>query len=162
MKILVIDDEIAEVERLRGILEPLGQNVITALTGAIGLALAISERPDMAIIDTELPDMRGMEVFYHIRCHPEICDMVVMLVNPTGATEEVLEGFCLHSDFHLMRPLDARELTGLIKRCPTTYEIELEEINPRFECEGFVNMWPNTFTLQQGKCTPEQVRSKQR
>jgi DNA-binding response OmpR family regulator len=68
------------------------------------------------IIDTELPDMEGLELFRRIRVDPTTRETAVMLANPKPTEEAVFRGFSLWSDFHWQRPLDATELIRVVNR----------------------------------------------
>ncbi len=75
IKVLVVDDHVVVAEALEstlGSVEGL-QVVATARTGAEGLALALSLRPDVALIDFRLPDISGADVVRRLRAEaPEI------------------------------------------------------------------------------------------
>jgi PAS domain S-box-containing protein len=60
--ILAIDDDATVGEVLRGVLEPAGYRLVTALTGRDGLARARDLKPDLIIADLVLPDISGFEV----------------------------------------------------------------------------------------------------
>lgn len=66
-KILVIDDEASIRIFLRVSLESNHYEVLEAETGAFGLQVATSSRPEMIILDLGLPDMNGMEVFKNFK-----------------------------------------------------------------------------------------------
>lgn len=57
--ILIIDDDPGILAPLREVLESEGLTVVTAETGPAALALAARERPDLIILDLNLPDFRG-------------------------------------------------------------------------------------------------------
>jgi DNA-binding response OmpR family regulator len=116
LTILIVDDEPAEVRRLESVLQQTGHQVLTALTGEHAFQLAKTHCPDLIIIDTELPDMEGLELFRRIRVDPTTRETAVMLANPKPTEEAVFRGFSLWSDFHWQRPLDATELIRVVNR----------------------------------------------
>lgn len=65
--ILIVEDERKLRDLLRGYLEREGMTVLTAGTGAEGLDLAGTARPDLVILDLGLPDISGESVVREIR-----------------------------------------------------------------------------------------------
>ena len=60
-KVLLVDDSPTEIYRLRGMLEDLSYEVITAENGRDGVALASAEQPDIVLMDIVMPDMNGFQ-----------------------------------------------------------------------------------------------------
>ena len=60
--ILVVDDEVALVDILKFNLTKSGYKVICAFDGEEGYRLAITEKPDLILLDVMLPKMEGFEV----------------------------------------------------------------------------------------------------
>src|SRR6185503_5699030 len=81
-RILVVEDNADIRETLRMVLELWGHEVLLAATGNEGLAMALQERPDVALIDIGLPGMSGYEVAVQIRARtreePKRLRMVAM------------------------------------------------------------------------------------
>lgn len=66
-KILVIDDDKLIRESLVALLKNAGQNVVEAGDGEAGLALALSEKPDLVVTDVRMPKMTGLEMIEQLR-----------------------------------------------------------------------------------------------
>ena len=60
-KILVVDDSPTEIFQFKEMLENLGHEVITAENGRDGVTMAISEQPDVVLMDIVMPDMNGFQ-----------------------------------------------------------------------------------------------------
>ena len=115
MKVLIVDDQPDERNMVAALVVEMGFGVLATETGEQAHQIALREHTYMAIIKTELPDMRGMQLFYSIRMNPDLREMVVMLASPNPSEEEVIEGFSLYSDFHWTYPLDADQLTHVLR-----------------------------------------------
>jgi twitching motility two-component system response regulator PilH len=60
-KILIVDDSSAELASLRALLDKNGWHSVTATSGAEGVQKAISEKPNLILMDVVMPDMDGYE-----------------------------------------------------------------------------------------------------
>ncbi len=67
MKVLIVEDNDANLYLVRFILEKNGYDVIEARDGITGVELAIREKPDLVIMDIQLPDIHGLEATKRIR-----------------------------------------------------------------------------------------------
>ena len=104
-RILVIEDDDASRQLLTYLLEAAGHEVLAAENGAVGLAMALAESPDIVLCDLQMPMMNGYEVASNLRASPRW--RVVPLVAVTafsmpGEREKALEvGF----NEHLSKPI---------------------------------------------------------
>jgi CheY-like chemotaxis protein len=70
LTVLVVDDEPNVVELVRVTLEDTRLRVVAALDGAAALAEAAEARPELILLDVELPDMSGLDVCRLLRRDP--------------------------------------------------------------------------------------------
>jgi twitching motility two-component system response regulator PilH len=79
-KILLVDDDIDIINSIKPVLEHKGFEVIFAHNKKDGYALAINEKPDLAILDVMMDTQHeGFELAYEIRTNPELNDMKVAM-----------------------------------------------------------------------------------
>jgi CheY-like chemotaxis protein len=86
-RLLLIDDDRAHREALRGLLEPRGFVVLAAAAGEEGLALAASEQPDLVLLDVSMPGVNGWEVAATLRRRHGPALRIVMLSGESQASE---------------------------------------------------------------------------
>lgn len=111
-RILIVDDEPALCELVRGYLEREGWQVITASDGLTALDRAREWRPEFVVLDVMLPGIDGIEVCRALRT---FTDAYVLML--TARTEELdrLIGLAVGADDYLTKPFSPRELVARIK-----------------------------------------------
>ncbi len=115
-KILVVDDQAllsAQVGKaLKGNYAVLG-----AMSAEEGLGLAVTERPDLIVLDVHLPDGNGIDVCRKIRFHPEagIRTIPVLLVSGEDSSDTRIRGLDAGADDFLAKPFSPDELRARIE-----------------------------------------------
>src|ERR1700694_984427 len=84
--VLVVDDEAANREWLRNILEPAGFTVIQAGGGREAIVLAKSRRPDLVLLDLMMPDVSGFDVVKALRADPVTQRTPIMILTARHLT----------------------------------------------------------------------------
>ena len=110
--VLVIDDEQPIVDILKYNLEKEGYKILAAYDGATGLELALTESPDLILLDVMLPMMDGFEVCKKIR--QEKSTPIIMLTAREDEVDKVL-GLELGADDYMTKPFSVRELTARVR-----------------------------------------------
>ncbi len=96
-KILVVEDNETNMYLIRFILEKSGYEVIEAKEGAVGVELAIKEKPDLIIMDIQLPDINGLEATKRIRASEADGDIPIIALTSfamAGDREKALAAGC--------------------------------------------------------------------
>ena len=113
--ILVIDDDRASRKLATDLLHVAGYIVVTANTGAHGIALANVRRPDLILMDIRLPDTDGVAAMKAIKTDPKTNNVPIIAVTAyamRGDKEHLLEqGF----DDFLAKPLDIHVLLNRVR-----------------------------------------------
>ena len=110
--ILVIDDDRDIVQTLKGNLELDGYHVQYAFDGMTGLHIVKTTRPDLIILDLNLPDIDGIKACQIIR--REFDFPIIMLTARDGLSDKVL-GLECGADDYLVKPFHFLELSARIK-----------------------------------------------
>ena len=112
-KILVVDDEKSIVDIISYNLNKDGYEVITAYDGQQGLKIALTENPDLILLDIMMPKLDGFEVCKRIR-EKKLQMPIIMLTARAEEVDKVL-GFELGADDYVTKPFGVRELMARIK-----------------------------------------------
>lgn len=110
--VLIIEDEQAIVDILKFNFLKEGYKVIEALDGQAGLDLALSENPDLILLDVMLPKLDGFEVCKKIREKSSV--PIIMLTAREEEVDKVL-GLELGADDYMTKPFSVRELSARVK-----------------------------------------------
>ena len=137
-KILVVDDEPDLVRFVRRALENDDHQVITALGGAEGLRMALSDRPDLVVLDLLMPDVDGRAVLQALLAvHPEMRILVLSAEADVGARIGVLEAGAV--DF-LAKPFAVRELVVRVRSRLSSPKSPDRGASPAMLCVGTVQL----------------------
>jgi len=111
-KILVVDDEAEIVRLVRAYLESAGFAVVTASEGYQALAVFRHERPNLVVLDLNLPGMDGLDV-----CRVLRRDSVIPIIMLTARIEETdrLIGLELGADDYIVKPFSPREVVARVR-----------------------------------------------
>jgi signal transduction histidine kinase/CheY-like chemotaxis protein len=85
--VLVVDDDAANREWLRNILEPAGFGVIQAAGGREAIVLAKSRRPGLVLLDLMMPDISGFDVVKALRADPDTQRTPIMILTARHLTQ---------------------------------------------------------------------------
>ena len=110
--ILVVDDEQSIVDILSFNLKREGYKVIEAYDGEEGYIKAISEKPDLILLDVMLPKMDGFDVCKKIR---EISSVPIIMLTARDEEIDKVLGLELGADDYMTKPFGVRELMARVK-----------------------------------------------
>ena len=112
-KILIVEDEPNMVAGLRDNFEFEGYSVITAPDGVAGLERALSESPDLVVLDVMMPRMSGLDVCRQLKAkRPSV---PVIMLTARGQEVDKVVGLELGADDYVTNPFSIRELLARVK-----------------------------------------------
>ena len=112
-RILIVDDEPEMVRGLEDNLRFEGYQTVSAPDGRRGLALALSEAPDLILLDIMMPGMSGWEVCRELR--EKGLDIPVIMLTARGEEVDRVKGLELGADDYVTKPFGLRELLARIR-----------------------------------------------
>lgn len=112
-KILIIEDDPALQRGLRDNFQDQGYEVLTASSGDRGLDLALSEGPDLLLLDIMLPGINGYEICQAVR--REGLDYPIIMLTAKGQEEDIVRGLELGADDYVTKPFGIQELAARVK-----------------------------------------------
>jgi DNA-binding response OmpR family regulator len=110
--ILVVDDESKIVKQAQDYLENSGFRVLAAGDGQTALAVARRDRPDLIVLDLNLPEMDGLDVCRALRRESDV--PIIMLTARVGEIDRLI-GLELGADDYITKPFSPRELVARVR-----------------------------------------------
>jgi DNA-binding response OmpR family regulator len=114
-KILVVDDDNDTRRLIVSILEWEGLTALEAPDGEVAMTMAVSECPDLVILDVLMPGLDGYTVCRQLR--EDMCLHGVPVIMMTGLTgrDEELAGIACGADAYLVKPVSTLELLARVR-----------------------------------------------
>ena len=113
-KILIVEDNSLNMRLLEMVLRAKNYTLLKATNGEEALDMAMRERPDLIIMDIQLPKMSGLEVVRRLRETPAFSHTPIIAITAyamKGCKKRVIESGC---DAYLSKPINTRELPEVI------------------------------------------------
>ncbi len=135
--ILYIEDNPDNMQLVQRAVTALGHRFLWASNGLAGLEMAAAERPDLVLLDINLPDIDGYEVARRLRSNrqnPVQAPIIALTANALkGDAEKALAAGC---DVYMSKPVNIRELWARVMAfCPTrrrrTHPLENDRVDNR-------------------------------
>ena len=109
-RVLVVGTNGTSMLDVRAALEARGLAVLTAGDGPSALASLESQRPDVILLEVDMPVMTGMEVLDRIRANPQQTGIPVILMAEGASDDDLFEGYKFGADYYLTKPVTPRRL----------------------------------------------------
>jgi class 3 adenylate cyclase/CheY-like chemotaxis protein len=114
-RILIADDNPANVDILAARLESQGYEIVTAFDGAEALANARELLPDLILLDVMMPKMDGFAVCRELKGDETLPFMPIILVTAKTESQDIVEGLDAGGDEYLAKPVDHAALLARVR-----------------------------------------------
>ena len=115
-KILIVEDNVVNRVLMQDLLTYHGYEIIEAGDGAEGIEKARKYRPDLILMDMQMPIMDGIQAVTQLKADPKTWDIKIISLTAfamKGDRERFLRAGC---DEYVAKPINTRELPKLVKR----------------------------------------------
>jgi two-component system, cell cycle response regulator DivK len=114
-RILVVEDQEDNRRIIRDLLASAGYELIEAGDGEAGVRLAETERPDLILMDIQLPVLDGHEATRRIKSNPELSAIPVIVVTSYALSGDDVKATEAGSDAYVAKPFSPRQLLAKIR-----------------------------------------------
>ncbi|MEM9169573.1 MAG: response regulator [Pseudomonadota bacterium] len=114
--VLIVEDNDLNMKLFHDLLEAHGYDTLQARTGSHAVALAKEHRPDLILMDIQLPEVSGLQVTAEIKNDPELTDIPVIAVTAfamKGDEERIRAGGC---EDYVAKPISVSSFLEKVKR----------------------------------------------
>ncbi len=109
-RILVVEDTPHNLDLMTYLLTACGHVVLSATTGAAGLAVARRDTPDLIVLDVQLPDIDGFEVLRRLRADPTVSSIPVVAITAYAMSGDRDHALAAGFDGYIAKPVDLATL----------------------------------------------------
>jgi len=115
MKVLVVEDDVDIQELVVSLLTRAGYEVLAEGNGDAGLAAALTQQPDLVILDWMMPGLSGVEVCRAMRADPRAKDIAVLMLTSKAQEADIDQAFTAGADDYMVKPFRGRELVSRVQ-----------------------------------------------
>ena len=115
-RILVVEDQEDNRCIIRDLLTSVGYELIEATDGEAGVRLAEAERPDLILMDIQLPVLDGHEATRRIKQNPELRHIPIIVVTSYALSGDDVKAMEAGCDAYVAKPFSPRQLLATIRK----------------------------------------------
>jgi two-component system cell cycle response regulator DivK len=114
-RILVVEDTPDNRQILRDLLTSVGYELIEAVDGLTGVAAATEHRPDLILMDIELPEIDGYEATRRIKANPDTAGIPIIAVTSYALSGDDEKARAAGCDGYIAKPYSPRALLAKVR-----------------------------------------------
>jgi len=114
-RILIIEDSRTQALKTQLLLQREGYEVETAFDGEEGWKRILSWKPDVVLLDINLPKRNGFDLLREIRNRDELANMQVIMLTAYGDVDSLTKALDLGADDYISKPFNDRELSARVR-----------------------------------------------
>ncbi len=123
-KVLLVDDSGTALMMEKMILAREPYELITATNGEEAIAVALRERPDLILLDVNMPKMDGFAVCTALREQEATRNTPILMVTTRGEADNVERGYQVGCTDYVTKPIDGVELVAKVRNYLAPAEVE--------------------------------------
>ncbi|NYG06279.1 DNA-binding response OmpR family regulator [Phycicoccus badiiscoriae] len=114
MKALVVEDDVDIQDIVASVLGRAGYEVLVEDNGDAGLVAALTQQPDLVILDWMMPGLSGVDVCRGMRADPRAQHIPVLLLTSRAQERDIDQAFTAGADDYMVKPFRTRELVSRV------------------------------------------------
>lgn len=114
--VLYVEDNEYNLKIVRQLLSRTSYRLIEAMDGELGVATARSERPDLILMDVQLPKLSGLEATRQLRADPSTANIPIIVITSFALSGDHEKAKAAGASAYLAKPYSPRALLEMIRR----------------------------------------------
>lgn len=114
--ILYIEDNEMNRQIVRDLLKRTSYRLIEAHDGEAGVAVALAQRPDLILMDLQLPKISGLEATRRLRANPATAQMPIIAITSFALSGDDQKAIEAGASAYLAKPYSPRDLLALVRK----------------------------------------------
>ena len=114
--VLIVEDNEKNMKLARDILRAKGYTTLEAVNGLDGVQMALQHKPDLVLMDIQLPDINGIEAFARIRAEPTTAGVPVVAFTASVTANDRSRIGDAGFDAFLSKPINLKEFVETVRR----------------------------------------------
>jgi two-component system cell cycle response regulator DivK len=114
--ILYIEDNEMNRQIVRDLLKRTSYRLIEAHDGEAGVAVALEQRPDLILMDLQLPKISGLEATRRLRANPATAQMPIIAITSFALSGDDQKAIEAGASAYLAKPYSPRDLLALVRK----------------------------------------------
>ena len=114
--VLYVEDNEYNRKIVRQLLSRTSYRLVEAVDGETGLAMIRQERPDLVLMDVQLPKMSGLDVTRALRSDAATADIPIIMVTSFALSGDDHKAMAAGASAYLAKPYSPRELLALVRK----------------------------------------------
>ena len=113
--ILIVEDNLLNRKLVEAILKPLSYRLLTAVNGEEGIEVATRERPDLILMDLQMPKVSGYDATEALKSQPETAHITIVALTAHAMADERERAMAAGCDGYITKPVDTRIFPGQVR-----------------------------------------------
>ena len=113
--ILIVEDNLLNRKLIEAILKPIGYRLLTAVDGEEGIEVATRERPELILMDLQLPKVSGYDATEVLKSQPETAHITIVALTAHAMADERERALAAGCDGYITKPVDTRVFPGQVR-----------------------------------------------
>jgi two-component system cell cycle response regulator DivK len=114
--ILIVEDNEKNMKLARDVLQAKGYTTLEAVTGEEGVRLALQHKPDLVLMDIQLPDINGIEAFRRIRANAETAAVPIVAFTASVTANDLSRIDQAGFDAFIGKPINIKAFVETVRR----------------------------------------------
>lgn len=114
--ILIVEDNDKNLKLVRDVLTYRGHTTLEAMTGREGVRIARQCRPDLILMDIQLPDIDGIAALHELRGEPSLGNTAILAISASVMPEDQQKIIASGFDAYITKPINVKQFIETVEQ----------------------------------------------